>query len=108
MIPDLAQFEEQIASRVVALRGLLGQASFDDPTEGTLKRRGKRCGVFANDGRHDFGRAGALKGALRDVVSGNNGAYSAQPGWDACTGLGCPDGAKLLAALRGPRYRPQT
>ena len=37
--------------------------------------------------------------ALRDVTSGDNGAYSAGPGWDACTGLGTPDGARLLQAL---------
>jgi kumamolisin len=36
---------------------------------------------------------------LRDITTGNNGAYSAGPGWDACTGLGSPDGEKLLAAL---------
>ncbi len=37
--------------------------------------------------------------ALRDVTDGNNGGYSAGPGWDACTGLGTPDGALLLNAL---------
>jgi kumamolisin len=36
---------------------------------------------------------------LRDITSGSNGAYSAGPGWDACTGLGVPDGAALLASL---------
>src|SRR5579863_1544727 len=41
----------------------------------------------------------AQANALRDVTSGNNGGYAAGPGWDACTGLGTPDGAKLLAAL---------
>ncbi len=35
--------------------------------------------------------------ALRDVTSGNNGAYTAGPGWDACTGLGTPNGAALTA-----------
>ena len=30
---------------------------------------------------------------------GSNGAYHAQPGWDACTGLGSPDGVTLLSAL---------
>lgn len=40
-------------------------------------------------------------GALRDVTSGSNGAYRAGPGWDACTGFGSPDGAKLLRALGG-------
>jgi kumamolisin len=38
-------------------------------------------------------------GAFRDVVSGNNGSYSAGPGWDACTGWGSPVGSKLLAVL---------
>jgi kumamolisin len=40
--------------------------------------------------------------AFRDVVSGTNGAYSAGPGWDACTGWGSPDGAKLLGVLSPP------
>lgn len=38
--------------------------------------------------------------ALNDITSGNNGSYSAGPGWDACTGFGSPDGTKLLAALQ--------
>lgn len=37
---------------------------------------------------------------FHDITSGSNGDYSAGPGWDACTGLGSPDGAALLAALR--------
>jgi kumamolisin len=40
-------------------------------------------------------------GLFNDVVSGNNGSYSAGPGWDACTGWGSPIGAKLLQALGG-------
>jgi len=39
---------------------------------------------------------------LHDVLAGSNGAYSAGPGWDACTGLGSPDGARLLAVLGAP------
>jgi kumamolisin len=35
--------------------------------------------------------------ALRDITQGNNGGFAASPGWDACTGLGSPDGAKLAA-----------
>ena len=38
--------------------------------------------------------------ACRDIVIGNNGAYKAGPGWDACTGLGSPNGQALLAALK--------
>jgi kumamolisin len=46
---------------------------------------------------------GSLSGKklFNDITSGNNGAYSAGPGWDACTGWGSPDGSKLLAALGG-------
>jgi kumamolisin len=38
---------------------------------------------------------------FHDVTAGNNGSYSAGPGWDACTGLGTPNGAALLTALGG-------
>lgn len=34
-----------------------------------------------------------------DVIEGNNGAYKAKAGWDACTGLGSPEGSKLLSLL---------
>ncbi len=37
--------------------------------------------------------------AFHDITSGNNGAYSAGPGWDACTGLGTPIGASVAALL---------
>jgi kumamolisin len=35
--------------------------------------------------------------ALHDITQGNNGGFAASPGWDACTGLGSPDGAKMAA-----------
>jgi kumamolisin len=35
-----------------------------------------------------------------DVQSGSNGAYHAGPGFDMCTGLGVPDGTKLLKYLQ--------
>ena len=41
------------------------------------------------------------KGSFRDISSGDNGAYSAKQDWDACTGWGTPNGAKLLQALGG-------
>ncbi|GAB3470818.1 S53 family peptidase [Massilia terrae] len=43
----------------------------------------------------------AGSGAFHDITSGNIGAYAAGPGWDACTGWGSPDGARLLATLAG-------
>lgn len=39
--------------------------------------------------------------ALRDITRGNNGDFSASKGWDACTGLGSPDGQKLAAVFTG-------
>jgi kumamolisin len=51
-------------------------------------------------------------GVFHDVTSGNNdiyhdlhGEFGAGQGWDACTGLGSIDGAKLLAAL--PKQQPE-
>ena len=49
---------------------------------------------------------GSAAAAFRDITTGNNdiygklkGLYTAGPGWDACSGLGVPDGAKLLASV---------
>jgi kumamolisin len=44
--------------------------------------------------------AGVNAPGFRDITSGNNGAYSAGPGWDACTGLGSPDGTALVGRLK--------
>ncbi|WP_425144912.1 S53 family peptidase [Deinococcus sp.] len=51
---------------------------------------------FLNPRLYTLARAGHV---TRDIVQGDNGGYAARPGWDACTGLGSPDGAALLAAL---------
>jgi kumamolisin len=37
--------------------------------------------------------------ALRDITSGNNGDFAAAPGWDACTGLGSPNGTALRSVI---------
>jgi kumamolisin len=44
---------------------------------------------------------GATGGGFNDIVDGNNGAggYKAGPGWDACTGLGTPDGTTLSEVI---------
>ncbi|MGB8841782.1 MAG: hypothetical protein WCC64_11995, partial [Aliidongia sp.] len=36
---------------------------------------------------------------LNDITRGNNGSFAASTGWDACTGLGSPDGEKVAALL---------
>jgi len=42
---------------------------------------------------------GSTSPLLRDITQGSNGAFSAAPGWDACTGLGVPSNG--LDALSG-------
>jgi kumamolisin len=37
--------------------------------------------------------------AMRDIVQGSNGDYAAAIGWDACTGLGSPDGVRIATVL---------
>jgi kumamolisin len=39
------------------------------------------------------------KAVCNDITQGNNGSFEATAGWDACTGLGSPDGTKIAAAL---------
>jgi kumamolisin len=49
---------------------------------------------------------------FNDITQGNNGAFSAGPGWDACTGLGSPIANKLIPLLaastsnKGPSKSP--
>ena len=44
---------------------------------------------------------------FNDITQGNNGAYSAGPGWDPCTGLGSPNGAALATLLaKSPASQP--
>jgi kumamolisin len=44
----------------------------------------------------------ALAGHFNGIASGNNGAYSASPGWNPCAGLGSPNGSQIAAALGAP------
>jgi kumamolisin len=41
----------------------------------------------------------ATSAGFRDIVDGSNGAYSAAPGWDACSGLGTPIGTQIAVLL---------
>lgn len=43
--------------------------------------------------------AAKSRSAFNDITSGNNGAFKAGPGWDACTGLGSPVGSQLIEAV---------
>ena len=69
--------------------------------EATVKKSGKTVGFI-----NPLIYAAASKGLFRDIVAGNNdmtgtlkGLYGARKGWDACSGLGVPDGKGLLKLL---------
>jgi kumamolisin len=42
----------------------------------------------------------ASAAAFHNITQGNNGDYKAGKGWNACTGLGSPNGQNLLKALQ--------
>ncbi|HTB68231.1 MAG TPA: S53 family peptidase [Steroidobacteraceae bacterium] len=46
--------------------------------------------------------------ALRDITQGNNGAFEAAVGWDACTGLGSPIGQQVAKILVTTDSQPQS
>jgi kumamolisin len=76
------------------------------------QQRGSNIG-FANPTLYQNAENG-----FHDITQGNNGSYSAGPGWDPCTGLGSPNGNQLppifaatttgqsVAASRGGKPAP--
>jgi kumamolisin len=110
-IPDVAANADPNTGYLVRSGGqfgIVGGTSASAPLWGSLITRinavlGKRVGNF---NALLYGTIGPA-GVLRDISSGNNdtdgllnGQFQAGPGWDACTGWGAPDGAKLLNALK--------
>jgi hypothetical protein len=106
-VPDVAGVADPETGYVVDVDGqqmVIGGTSAVAPLWAALVARlnqalGKRLG-FINPTLY------ALAGVFRDIVNGTNGAFSARPGWDACTGLGVPIGNKLLASLKGGAPTP--
>lgn len=49
----------------------------------------------------------AREALFHNVTEGNNGAYSAGPGWDPCTGLGSPKGEAIVSMFRAGRPQAQ-
>jgi kumamolisin len=59
---------------------------------------GKRVGSLTSLVYSQLAQAG---NAFHDITKGNNGTFSAKPGWDACTGMGSPIGSAITSALTG-------
>ncbi len=100
-VPDVAGNADPQTGYQVYLDGrsqVIGGTSAVAPLWAALiARLNQKLGASLGDAHSAFYGAGAR--AFRDITSGNNGAYQAAPGWDACTGLGSPRGTVLLAAL---------
>ena len=104
-VPDIAMGATNYFTRVDNSEGASGGTSAVAPLMAALVARlnqAKKQNVgFLNPLLY----ANAAKGVVHDVTSGTNAikntikGYNAGPGWDACTGLGTPDGTVILNNL---------
>jgi kumamolisin len=104
-IPDIAMSATNYFTRVDTAEGASGGTSAVAPLMAALVARlnqakGKNVGFL-----NPFLYSNVAKGVVHDVTSGTNAVrdtikgYNAGPGWDACTGLGTPDGTAILNNL---------
>jgi kumamolisin len=102
-VPDVAGDADPVTGYTVRIDGqdtVIGGTSAVAPLwAGLVALLNQSLGTpvgFLNPVLYGFDPQSAV---FRDITSGNNGAYSAGPGWDACSGLGVAIGNKLLQAL---------
>jgi kumamolisin len=104
-VPDIAMSATNYFTRVQGSEGASGGTSAVAPLMASLiallnQAKQKRVGFL-----NPFLYANVAKGIVHDVTSGTNAisgtvkGYNAGPGWDACTGLGTPDGTAILNNL---------
>ncbi len=104
-VPDIAMSATNYFTRVDRSEGASGGTSAVAPLMAglvALLNQAKQKNVgFLNP----FLYANIAKGIVHDVTVGTNAitntikGYNAGPGWDACTGLGTPDGTAILNNL---------
>jgi kumamolisin len=107
-VPDVAGDADPQTGYQVLVRGqrqVVGGTSAVAPLWAALIARlaqaaGRRFGLI-QPALYAGVAPGAGAAGFRDITAGNNGSYPAGPGWDACTGLGSPDGTALLGRLTG-------
>ncbi len=105
-VPDVSAVADPRTGYKVRVDGqdiVIGGTSAVAPLWAALVARlaqstGKPLGL-AQPALYDSIRAGQVAAGFRDITVGDNGSYTAADGWDACTGLGVPDGTKLLSSL---------
>ena len=104
-VPDIAMSATNYFVRVDRSEGASGGTSAVAPLAAALiallnQAKQKNVGFL-----NPFLYANANNGVVRDVETGSNvikntaPGYQATPGWDACAGLGTPDGTKILNTL---------
>jgi len=104
-VPDIAMSAVNYFIRVDTYEGASGGTSAVAPLMAGLiarlnQAKQKRVGFI-----NPFLYANAAAGATKDMAVGTNAikdtvkGYNAGPGWDACTGLGTPNGTNILDLL---------
>lgn len=107
-VPDVAGNADPVTGYLVVVDGKqqpIGGTSAVAPLWAGLVARlaqasGKRFGLLQTP-LYAGAAAGAAAPGFNDITQGSNGAYKAGPGWDACSGLGSPNGTALLSLLGG-------
>ena len=113
-VPDVAgDADPETGYQILAdgQAGTVGGTSAVAPLwAGLIARINQKLGTpvgFLNPLLYSLAEATASATVVNDITSGSNditgqiGGYSAGPGWDACTGLGSPNGTALAGALAG-------
>jgi len=104
-VPDVAMSATNYFTRVDRSEGASGGTSAVAPLMAALVARLNQAKRKSVGLLNPFLYANVVKGVVNDVTVGTNAikntvkGYNAGPGWDACTGLGTPDGTKILNSL---------
>jgi kumamolisin len=104
-VPDIAMSATNFFTRVDTFEGASGGTSAVAPLMAGLVARLNQAKTKSVGFLNPFLYANVAKGVTLDVTSGTNAipntvkGYKAGPGWDACTGLGTPNGSAILQNL---------
>jgi kumamolisin len=104
-VPDIAMSATNYFTRVDTFESASGGTSAVAPLMAALVTRLNQATKKNVGFLNPFLYLNVGKGVVHDVTSGTNAisntikGYKAGPGWDACTGLGTPDGSAILNTL---------
>jgi kumamolisin len=108
LVPDVSSAADPETGSLVVLAGAqeqIGGTSWSAPMWAGFgamineARKNAALGPIGLLGPHIYPLLGTV--AFRDIISGDNGAYAATPGFDLATGIGVPNVAALIVPLTG-------